>query len=371
MAKVVHIITGLNQGGAETVLTRLLENSTFYDDFYIVSLTGRGYYSDYIKYPIYHLNYSNPFALISSSIKLIRILRKIQPDIIQTWLYHSDLIGGVIGKIFTDASIFWNIRNGNLDPKLISRSTWIAAKSCALFSRIIPDKIISCSAKAAATHESLGYFGNKFIIIPNGIRFPNSVKSIKNRNVFLEKFSLPQDAILIGNISRWNPLKDHKTLLESFSLVLSKNPNIYLLLVGNGLEEDNSELGILIDHFNLRKRVILFGQLKDISYILRVLDLFVLSSVGEAFPNVLIEAMSHEIYCVSTDVGDAAYILGDDKFIVQPQSSVEMAETINYCLYLISSGTKLNKFYTDRIKNLFSVENMCLQYHLAWKKAKK
>ena len=369
MAKVVHIITGLNQGGAETVLTRLLENASFYDDFYIISLTGKGYYSDYIKYPIYHLNYSDPFALINSTIKLIRILRKIQPDIIQTWLYHSDLIGGVIGKIFTDESIFWNIRNGNLDPKLISRSTWISAKICAIFSRIIPDKIISCSTKAAATHEIFGYIGNKFIIIPNGTHFPNQVKSIKNRNTFLEKFSLPEDAILLGNISRWNPLKDHKTLLESFSLSLSKNPNIYLLLVGNGLEEENSELGILIDHFNLRKSVILLGQLKDISYVLGVLDLFILSSVGEAFPNVLIEAMSYEVYCVSTDVGDAAYILGDEKFIVQPQASVELAETINYCLNLINSGTKLNKFYIDRIKNLFSIENMCLQYHLAWKEA--
>ena len=369
MAKVVHIITGLNQGGAETVLTRLLENASFYDDFYIISLTGKGYYSDYIKYPIYHLNYSNPFAVINSIIKLIRILRIIQPDIIQTWLYHSDLIGGVIGKIFTDASIFWNLRNGNLDPKLISRSTWIVAKICAIFSRFIPDKIISCSTKAAATHESFGYIGNKFIVIPNGNHFPNLVKSIKNRTTFLEKFSLPEDAILLGNISRWNPLKDHKTLLESFSLALSKNPNIYLLLVGNGLEEENSELGILIDHLNLRKSVILLGQLKDISYVLGVLDLFILSSVGEAFPNVLIEAMSYEVYCVSTDVGDAAYILGDEKFIVQPQAPVEMAETINYCLDLINSGTKLNKFYIDRIKNLFSIENMCLQYHLAWEKA--
>ena len=132
--KIIHIITGLSTGGAEMMLYKLLSQMNG-DEFNseVISLTDAGPVADKIRMlgiPIYALGMKrgkpNPGALI----KLSTLLRKKNPDLVQTWLYHSDLIGGLAAKLAGNIRTFWSIRQSNIDVDSNKKSTIWTAKAC-------------------------------------------------------------------------------------------------------------------------------------------------------------------------------------------------------------------------------------------------
>lgn len=86
----------------------------------------------------------------------------------QTWMYHADLIGGLIGRLAGIKPICWAIHHANLDRDKNSRLTVLIAKICARLSRYVPDRIVPCSQRGRLAHESIGYDTRKFMWIPNG-----------------------------------------------------------------------------------------------------------------------------------------------------------------------------------------------------------
>ncbi|MDF3079021.1 MAG: glycosyl transferase [Sphingobacteriaceae bacterium] len=371
MAKILHIITGLNQGGAESVLVRLLENYTVNDEFHVISLLGEGFFSTRVSKVtphIYHLSFRNFFRSVQSVIKLIRLLRQINPDIVQTWMYHADLLGGILTKIFTDARVIWNIRNGNVEPDTLSGRTRLVIRLCSLFSYYIPSTIICSSFFAASSHKTVGYDKSKLIVIGNGI--DTSVFAIKNtKPAISQKLSLPSSSILLGNISRWHPVKDHYTLLKAFANVLNDRKDVFLLLVGSGLIPGNKQLEIWIDRLNIRNNICLCGPYDDVVEIYNAIDIHVLSSIGESFPNVVIEAMSCGVQNVVTDVGDAKRIVGDVKFVSAPGNDELLGRAIlNAIEYIEANARTYRQVNRNHVIESFTIEAMCESYRKLWHK---
>lgn len=330
MKKVLHVITGLNDGGAEGVLARLCLNSQQVQHV-VVSLMDGGKYGPVLKsadIEVHYLNMRPARPSISKLLKLRRIIRNERPDVVQTWMYHADLLGGIAAKAAGVKRIFWGIRHSTLEKGKSKRSTILIARLCAILSHWLPEKIICCAQKARTVHAEIGYSKKKLEVIPNGFDLSRFKPDSALREQLRNELNIGPDEFLIGMVARFDPQKDHENLLEALTIVAQK-VSFRCILVGRGLSPDNTQLVQKLSELGLTDQVELLGPRKDMPAIMNALDLHVLSSAyGEAFPNVLAEAMACGTPCVTTDVGDAREIIGETGLWCESRDSEGLANSV-------------------------------------------
>lgn len=366
--KIIHIITSLNDGGAEGVLTRLIINSPKHTLHEVVCLGGSNKYGNILNknnIKVHILNMKLWSMNISKIIYLHKLLNKKKNFTVQTWLYHADFLGGILAKISGIKNIIWNIRTSEINFQTYKFTTFLIILACAILSWFIPSKIIICSKRSMTIHSKIGY-KNIFHLIQNGFQLK---KSNKKKILELKKKLSIKEAFVIGNVSRYHPQKNHFFLLECFQKFIKKNSNSILVLVGSNLDKKNKELQEKIKTLNLKDRVVLLGQRDDINDIYQLFDFFILPSSSEGFPNVLAEAMLNKIPCCSSDVGDAKEILGNDGWII---SSTNHSKTINVLnkAYKMKSNQKLwnnrKNRCRERILKRFPLKKMIFSYSKIW-----
>lgn len=353
MKRIVHLIPNLTHGGAEISLTKLILNTSCYDH-HVITLLELGPLADLLRdhhIPVTALNLNN--NKIKGLWRLKTLLQQLNPDILQSWLYRSDLIGLVFGKWCGIQKIFWNIRCS--DALALSRSHFL--KIAAFCSRF-PNGIVVNSLSGKTFHEQVGYQPLKWHLIPNAFdieRFkPCSIK----REITRKRLGIKDDHFLIGLVARFDVLKDHRTFLQSAQLVRFKIPYAKFICVGKGINQ--SSFTYLIPE-GLKDHLYLLDDQRDLSFFYPALDLKVLTSLSEGFPNVLGEAMSCGIPCIATNVGDCAALIDDTGFVVPAQNPQALAEMI---LRFINLETKQNLSFKarQRIINHFSLEKMINRY---------
>lgn len=371
--RILHIISGLNTGGAETVLHRLLskiDQNTFYSE--VISLTDIGTIGKKIKelgVTVKALDMKrgvpNPYYIL----KIIKIIKEMKPDIIQTWMFHADLIGGIAGRLSGSNPIVWNIRNSSLNDGKIKRTTQWTIAACAKVSHLIPHKIIIVSEKAKMDFIKAGYDKNKIRIVYNGIDTNLFKPNSQAKEIFCKEHVVPEDCFLIGLIARFDPQKDHYNFIKAAHLVSREYPSSYFVLCGEGVVWENTNLVHWINEFDLKNSFRLLGNCENIEQITASLDLAVLtSSYGEGFPNVLAEAMACGVPCVSTNVGDAKTIVGNTGIIVPPNNSEALSNAISNLLAIKESERKkMGLKARQRIENNFSLMNMVKKYEGLYK----
>lgn len=372
--KILHLITGLGNGGAEASLVRLVTNDKK-NSHVVISMMNEGKYGEYLKISnieTYTLNSQKGYIMPYSLIKLWKIIKNTNPDLIQTWMYHADLVGGLLSK-FQGIPCIWNIRHSNLSSTKTSLSTRLVVKSCSLFSHFIPRKIISCSKNSIKIHQSISYAKDKFIAIPNGYNL-EKIKPLNEQIV--TKNTETNKKILIGMVGRFDPQKDHLNLIKSLAIVKSKNIDFHCFLVGKDLSLDNQELSTWINEASINGNISLLGQQDDITGFMNTLDIHVLSSsYGEAFPNVVAEAMACGIPNIATNVGDAAYIVGDTGWIVPPSDSEALADAIIVAIEEIHTNIDAwqarKQAARQRIIDNFDIDRMVAAYNEVWQEVKK
>lgn len=368
---VVHIITGLNDGGAEAVLYRLCAHDTT-QKHYVISMMDAGKYGPLLQHvgvEVHCLNMPQGRVTIYGLWRLWSLLRELKPRVVQTWMYHADLIGGVMAKLAGIKAIFWGVRHTVLEPGKSKRSTIYVARLCALLSRWVPSKIVCCANKAVEVHARLGYVADKMIVISNGYNlkqfFPDRLARIRLRNEWGVDEALP----LLGMVGRFDPQKDHRNLIGALGKLRQLGCAFRLVLVGENLLESNHELVGWIDLQNMRDHITLMGPRSDIPSVMNALDVHVLSSSSEAFPNVVAEAMACAIPCVTTNVGDAALIVGETGWVVPAGSPDALASALLESLDSLTdaSGWMTRKQQArQRIVDKFSLERMVNAYQLVW-----
>lgn len=331
---ILHIITGLQDGGAEAVLFRLCTEDQA-DRHHVVSLMDTGKYGPLLVAQgvrVTCLGMPRGRVTVAGLWRLWWLICKERPAVIQTWMYHADLVGGVIARLAGQRNIVWGIHHTTLVPGQSARSTIWVAGLCARLSRIVPRRIVCCAKKARDVHVALGYDAGRMRVIPNGYDLsvfrPDPVAGQQLR----KELSLSQTDRVIGFVARFDPLKDHDTLLRALAILSGQGTCPQCLLVGTGLDAGNAVLVDRISSLGLDGHVQLLGRRSDIPAVMNALDLHVMSSVGEAFPNVLAEAMACGTPCVSTDVGDASAIVGPTGRIVPTQNPEALAQAIGAML---------------------------------------
>jgi len=370
--KIVHIITGLNDGGAEGVLFRLCLNAPTNEQV-VVSLMGKGKYGPLLEdagLKVYCLGMNPGRPSIKRFAQLVSLIRTERPDAVQTWMYHADFLGGIAARVAGVKKIFWGIRHSTLEKDKAKKSTIAIAKLCAMLSRFVPEKIVCCAHKALVVHRDIGYIASKLAVIPNGYDLSKFTIDEQAGSGLRELLGIPKQTFLIGKVGRYDPFKDHNNLLTALSELRSSGIDFQCLLVGRGLTSENEELMSQINELGLTDNVILAGQRADISTVMNALDLHVLSSSSEGFPNVLAEAMACGTPAVSTDVGDAAAIVGDSTLLCPPRDPQALGELIRA---MHKEWAEKPDVWADRratcvehIKQNFSIERMVASYEQCW-----
>lgn len=302
--------------------------------------------------------------------RLWLMLRQHQPDIVQTWLYHADLIGGVVARIAGIRNIAWGIRHSNLTLGTVKRSTIWIVKLSAVLSAWVPTHIVCCSQQATESHKRIGYSADKFRVVPNGYDLDRLAPDPSSGLRLRTSLGLPVNVALIGMVARFDPQKDHANLLGALGQLKRQGEVFHCLLVGTGMDASNKILCDWLREHDLTDRIMLLGRRSDIEAVMNALDLHVLSSLGEAFPNVLAEAMACGTPCVTTDVGDAAYIVGDTGWVVPPQDSHALAQSLHLALTALNDGSawqSRQQAARHRIEENFTIERVVSMYNTVWR----
>lgn len=371
--KVFHIISGLNNGGAEAVLFRLVTNDTA-NRHTIISLMDLGKYGPLLQeqgIQVYCLNMPKGKVKLAGLFRLWCLLRNYKPQVVQTWMYHADFLGGLVAKFVGIKKIVWNIRHTDLVPGQSSRATILIAKLCAKLSGFIPNKIVCCAEKAAQVHADLGYNKEKMLVIGNGYLLDQFKPHTAARTITREILGITDNQPLLGMVGRFNAQKDHKNLLAALGLLKAQGVLFNCALIGSDIDNKNSELMAWVAENKLQESILLLGQRTDIPALMNALDVHLLSSsFGEAFPNVLAEAMACGTPCVTTDVGDAALIVGSTGWVVPPQNSQVLATAIQEALEEQKNtpkGWQTRKHNARKhIEENFSIEVMVGKYREVW-----
>jgi glycosyltransferase involved in cell wall biosynthesis len=364
--KIIFLITGLNIGGAEMMLYKLLsymDKNQFI--IKVISLTNCGEMGSRLldnNISVLSLGMKrgipNPFFLY----KLIKILKEERPDILQTWMYHADLIGFLAGRMAKIPKIIWGIRHSNLDFRKNKLLTLITAKICAFLSKNV-NKIICCSEASLESHCKIGYYGSKMIVIPNGFNISEFKPNEGAAQKLKEELKIPSNNLLVGLVARWDPLKDHHNFIKAASLLKVRLPHVTFILCGGGISDENQVLSNWIKNSNCESSFYLLGNREDIARIIPGFDVLVSSSSGEGFPNVVGEAMSCEVPCVVTNVGDSAYIVDETGEVVPPRNPELLSNAIEKVLLLPEEvRKKLGELARMRVINNFEINKIVRKY---------
>ena len=354
---VLHVITGLDRGGAEAMLVRLVVAAQLRGSVknVVVSLLDGGAHASKLReagIEVHSLGLDRFTRLPGAFIKLVRLMRQVRPDLIMTWLYHADLVGTLAAMVsgIGVRRVIWNLRCS------FAHYGWTTRCIVKILSWLSPlPRLVSVNSKAGRrAHETLGYRPRGWMLLPNGLDLDEYRPDGRDRVLVRSELGLDATTFAVGVIARADPQKDHATLLEAAKLVSARCPHIRFVLVGRNT-----------DRLPPLDRVMALGERPDIPRLLRGMDVVVLSSAyGEGTPNVLAEAMATGVPCVTTDVGDAAVLVEDSGLIISPRNPEELAGAIETLVFEAEQARSLRgQRARETILRWHSLEHAATKYH--------
>jgi len=372
--KILHVITSLDVGGAEKALYLLIKNTKKNIDHEVICLKSKGFfYKKIIKLgvKVHILNmYPKRFNLLKQ-FKFFKLIKKINYNVLQTWLYHSDLISSFYTLFLNKnkrENIIWTVHNNNLEVFAIGFLTKVVVSLCAIMSYFSPKRIVSVSKSSIRTHTKFGYDNKKFLHIPPIFENDNSIK--KNQTYgdkLLSKFKKQKNVVYFGHLARWDAQKNQEFMIESFAKLKSRKFKI--IMAGKNINKDNLILINKINKFNLNNKIIMLDNIENIKLFFEKVDVNLLPSLGESFPLSLCEAMLNKVPSIVSDVGDNRNIIGNTGWIFDQQNKKDFQNKINSCLTQIENKElwKIRKKNCyERIKNNFSNDLLIRKYYSIW-----
>ena len=327
---VTHVIVGLGVGGAELMLRRLIESHRSDPLFQhkVISLTSLGVVGKQLQaegVAVEVMNMRSPMNFPATLWRMTRLLRNQRPDVVQTWMYHADLLGGLAARMAGNKKVIWGIRTTDVSAGG-SRATGLVRWLCARLSRWIPHTIVCAAEASRRVHVALGYRADRMTVVPNGFDLPRLQATPEQVAGLRSACGFSADTVVVGTLGRFNAVKDPHNFVRAAGLLAREYPRAQFLMVGRDCNAANVQLMGWIKATGCADRFVLLGERSDAPVCLAAMDVFCLSSRTEGFPNVVGEAMAMRKACVVTDVGDAAYLLGECGVVVPKEDSAALAE---------------------------------------------
>jgi glycosyltransferase involved in cell wall biosynthesis len=360
--------TGLATGGAERMLVKLASHLHGRScDFSVVSLLDAGTQGSLLRdmgVPVEALRIRRPLALPALPLRLRRCVRRFRPDVIQGWMYHGNLAATLARRLAgSHARLFWGIRQTFYGMAHERPLTRLVIRANATLSAT-PEHIVYNSSLSRAQHAAAGFKDGRGIVIPNGFDTELFRPDPTARAAARSGLGIPERAEVVGLVARDHPMKDHANFLAAAGRVAQERPEVFFVLAGAGVDPSNARIETLVAQAGLQGRARLLGEVADVQQLYPAFDVAVLASAwGEAFPNVLGEALACAVPCVSTDVGDAAAVVGEAGRIVPPADSERLSAAIVDALNLGAEARRaLGEAGRQRVERLYSLAAIADRY---------
>lgn len=335
MLRVVHLINSLNMGGAEMQLSLLAKGVRRWRsdsiDTRIVTLIPDGVLEDIPRgagVPVESLGMARGAADPRAVPRLVSILRRERPHILQTWLYHADLLGLIGARLARAPKLVWYLQCSNMDMRQYGRLTRLVLNANVRLSGR-PDMVLANSAAGLEHHLKLGYRPRRSGVVPNGIDTELNRPDPEAAAWLRRECGIPERSLLVGLAGRFDPMKNQPGFLRAARLARQSLPEAHFALCGEGSDPENPVLAGLIHELGLEGFVHPLGRRRDLPRVLAGLDVYCLASLfGEGLPNVVAEAMACGAPCVVTEVGDAGILVGDTGRRVPPGDDAALAAAL-------------------------------------------
>lgn len=396
--KILHIITDTDVGGAERMLEALIrhtDRNTFDPEVLsLLPVQGVGEVIREMGVPVDSAGMNSGLPSPARLRAVYRWIRRRRPAVVQTWMYHADLIGGLAARL-AGVPVIWGIHQSNLSPEVNTRNTMLSARICRRLSFHVPHHIVCCSFASERTHSAFGYDAEKMRVIHNGFELPATGPASKGPLEPADKqgrelrreLGIRDEDFVIGMVARFDPQKDHATFIEAARRMLnsrqglktargkgdagitaeSRRRSIHFLLCGENVEWENPDFAALFSSGRKGepgRSFHLLGRRSDMDRVYGAMDILSTSSIGEGLPLVVGEAMARSVPCVVTDVGDSAYVVGDTGWVVPPSDPDALAARWRACTDINASEVRrMGTAARSRIEKVLNIETAVGSYH--------
>jgi len=353
--KILHLISSLEKGGAQGLLIDLAQRSDNYRHLIVSFKSGNTYekITQSKGVEIITLNV-RVFNFFSTFIKLLKIIFRFKPNIIQSWMYHADFMTILLKPFIKKATFIWSFHHA--DPANNNPFSYSIAKVCSKFSSLVPHILIACSSLTKKEHIAFGYDKSKIVVINNGV----DQKKFK----FKPKKKKSKDVPIIGFIGRWHTIKGHEIFIRAASILSKKINSPKFIMIGTNIDIHNQDLKKILKENNMYKKIDLYGEeVSDIRKYYEMMDIYVCASWSESFSLTLVESALQGIPIVSTDVGIARNIIKDTELISKVGDFKKIANSI---LRILNFGEKELEIYLNenykRASEKFTLDRMIIEY---------
>ena len=365
--RILHCITDLSTGGAEQALYNVVAGGLgSHHETAVISLQGEGSLGGPIRglgVAVYTLGMRSGWPSLRGLIRLRRVVEVVQPDIVQGWMYHGNVAASLAARLSgCGPAVAWNVRQSlyNLSrEKLLTRQVVRANRAMSANASLI----IYNSHLSRHQHEAFGFERSRAQVVPNGFDLERVRPDEAMGSAVRAEMGFPVAAPVVGHVARFHPMKDHASFLRAAVRVAQKDPQARFLLIGREVSLDQPSLkGIVPPEF--LERFVFTGERSDAQRLMQSMDVLAASSAwGEAFPNVLGEAMACGVPCVTTDVGDSAAIVGDSGIVVPPSDPEALANGLQALLKKRDEERRaLGRSARARIESHFSLPSVVERY---------
>lgn len=301
--------------------------------------------------------------------RLRRIIRQVRPDVVQTWMHHADLLGGLSAWLAGVRRIVWSIhcREIHRNPGDSDARMALFRKAIGLVSRLVPSRIVSCSMAAIEDHVKLGYPRSKMDWIPNGVSTERFGIDAQAGIATRRELGIPLDVPVIGYVGRFHEMKNLPVLLEAAGLLQRSMRQAHVILLG-GAESDLDEKSRgALDALPDRSQVRFVPFRSDVEKVYPAFSLFTLSSRTEACPMTVLEAMACGVPCVTTDVGDCARLIGATGRVVTAGDAGSLAAAWQeFLLMPAAMRTEFGRSARSRVEKKFSIATAAKRYEMLY-----